>query len=81
MPELLIKNLDEKITPLLERLAKMNCVSNEKEDLDLSNNAIENRNLLDHFINTTNSFAASLPPQTTDSVDLIREDRDRFGII
>jgi len=51
-------------------------ISVEQEASLLLDAAVNRAERIRAFITETDKFAASLPPQTTDSADIIRQDRD-----
>ncbi|HNT33799.1 MAG TPA: TraY domain-containing protein [bacterium] len=75
MAQLLVRDLDEKTVARLKKRAKANGRSLQAEAkriLEESSTVFD----IDRIREDLARLRASLPPQTTDSVDLIREDRD-----
>lgn len=68
--------LNENTAQQLQKLATAQGVSVEQEASRLLDEAIKRVERNHDFQVESAAFAASLPPQTTDSTDLIRQDRD-----
>ncbi len=75
MSELLIQ-MEESTARQLHKLAAAQGVSVEQEATRLLDAAVKRAELVHTFLSETDTFASTLPPQTTDSAGLIREDRD-----
>lgn len=75
MSELLIP-LNEKTAKQLHKLATLQGIPVEQEASRILDDAIMRMELINAFQNETHQLASSLPSQTTDSADLIRQDPD-----
>ncbi len=77
MPELMIKDIDEETVQRLKHRAIFHGVTLEEEAKDILTRTIGHKKLSrDEFIQKAEELRKMAGPQKTDSVDLIREDRD-----
>jgi plasmid stability protein len=80
MSQILVRDLEPEIVEQLKRRARKNRRSLEQEVRLILEQAAEfarRQENLDEFIKLADRIAAESGPQTSDSTDLIREDRDR----
>ncbi len=77
MPELMIKDIDEEIVQRLKHRAIFHGVTVEEEAKDILTQTIGYKRLSrEEFIQKATELREMAGPQKTDSIDLIREDRD-----
>lgn len=77
MGELLIKNIDNELLEQIKQNAELHGVSLEEEAKFLLDQAIDRKKGdREEIVKWANDFRKKVGPQKSDSVDLIREDRD-----
>jgi len=76
MPDVLVRNIEVAVLDRLKIRAKRQNHSLQSEMKMIFNEAAERREPLSE-LELLRKFRASLKPQKTDSVDLLREDRNR----
>ncbi len=74
----LLVPVKESTVQRLRELANAQGIPVEQEAAYLLDIAVKRMDRMRTYITEIDAFAASLPPQVTDSADLIREDRDRI---
>jgi len=75
--ELLIKNIDNELLEQIKQNAELHGVSLEEEAKFLLDQAIDRKKGdREEIVKWANDFRKKVGPQKSDSVDLIREDRD-----
>jgi plasmid stability protein len=77
MSQILVRNLDPKVVEHLKQRAERNHRSLEAEVRAILEDMADRQERREEAIRIADRIRASAPPQVTDSVDLIREDRDR----
>ncbi len=78
MGELILRDIDETILSRLKEMAKSSGVSVEEEAKNIISNSIPKEHTREEAIAYLDEIREKYAHlQTTDSVDLIREDRDR----
>lgn len=77
MSQILVRNLSPDTVERLKETAKRHKRSLEAEVRDILERAGRPKYSLDDFYRMTAEIRANSGPQTSDSTDLIREDRDR----
>jgi len=78
MSEILVRNLDPDLVERLKMRAKLNRRSLQAEVREILEREVRPSRLSrEELLAIVDRIRSNAPPQTTDSVDLIREDRDR----
>ena len=77
MSQILVRNLAPEVVQRLKQRAERNRRSLEAEVRSILENLTVAEERRAEAIRFADAMRASSPPQVTDSVDLIREDRDR----
>jgi plasmid stability protein len=78
MSEILVRNLDPELVERLKTRAKLNRRSLQAEVREILEREVRPSRLSrEEFLAIVDRIRSNAPPQETDSVDLIREDRDR----
>ena len=78
MSEILVRNLDPDLVERLKMRAKLNRRSLQAEVREILEREVRPSRLSrEEFLAIVDRIRSNAPPQMTDSVDLIREDRDR----
>ena len=78
MSEILVRNLDPEVVEQLKIRAKLNRRSLQAEVREILEREVRPSRLSrEEFLAIVDRIRLNAPPQRTDSVDLIREDRDR----
>lgn len=78
MSDLLLHDMDEELLVELQQYASENGVSAEVEAKLIINHFLEHKRRLSECIQEMDKYARLIGPQTIDSVDIIREERDRL---
>jgi plasmid stability protein len=76
MSQILVRNLDPNVVEQLKERAARNRRSLEAEIRSILEDLAQRQTERDEAIRFADAMRASSPPQTSDSTDLIREDRD-----
>ena len=78
MSDILVRNLDPEVVEELKLRAKRHRRSLQAEVREIIEREVKPSRLSrEEFLAIIDRIRSNAPPQTTDSVDLIREDRDR----
>jgi plasmid stability protein len=78
MSEILVRNLDPELVERLKTRAKLNRRSLQAEVREILEREVRPSRLSrEEFLAIVDRIRSNAPPQETDSVNLIREDRDR----
>ncbi len=78
MPDLLLQNLDSQLYQDLHWYAAEHGVSVEEEAKSILNQILERKREMEDIIREADEFARRVGPQTIDSTDIIREERERL---
>jgi len=78
MGQLLLHDMDDELLLELQQHATENGVSAEVEAKLIINHFLEHKRRLSECIQEMDEYARRIGPQTIDSVDIIREERDRL---
>jgi plasmid stability protein len=76
MSQILVRNLDPRVVEHLKQRAERNHRSLEAEVRSILEDLAQRQEQREEAIRFADAMRASSPPQTSDSTDLIREDRD-----
>jgi antitoxin FitA len=77
MAQILVRDLDQETVDRLKERARLNRRSLEAEVRAILETAARRRLSVEEFFKIADEIARASGPQSTDSVDLIREDRER----
>ncbi len=78
MPELLLRDVDERLLHDLQQCANEKGCTAEDEAKKILYQVVKRRHDINDFLKEANEFARRVGPQTIDSAEIIREEREKL---